>query len=61
MLNVEEETQEEIIDNSEEQNEVIENNETDEVNEILEEINLNLFFVFMFFTSFYNLNFFYFF
>ena len=38
IINVEEETQEEIIDNSEEQNEVIENNETDEVNEILEEI-----------------------
>ena len=38
IINVEEETQEEIIDNSEEQNEVTENNETDEVNEILEEI-----------------------
>lgn len=38
IINVEEETQEEIIDNSEEQNEVIENNETDKVNEILEEI-----------------------
>ena len=38
IINVEEETQEEIIDNSEEQNEVIENNETDEVNQILEEI-----------------------
>lgn len=38
IINVEEESQEEIIDNSEEQNEVIENNETDEVNEILEEI-----------------------
>ena len=38
IINVEEETQEEIIDNSEEQNEVIENNETDEVNEILEEV-----------------------
>lgn len=38
IINIEEETQEEIIDNSEEQNEVTENNETDEVNEILEEI-----------------------
>ncbi|EJU08227.1 BMC domain-containing protein [Fusobacterium hwasookii] len=38
IINVEEETQEEIIDNSEEQNEVTENNETDEVNEILEEV-----------------------
>ena len=38
IINVEEETQEEIIDNSEEQNEVTENNETDEVNKILEEI-----------------------
>lgn len=38
IINVEEESQEEIIDNSEEQNEVTENNETDEVNEILEEI-----------------------
>ena len=38
IINVEEETQEEIIDNSEEQNEVTENNETAEVNEILEEI-----------------------
>ena len=38
IINVEKETQEEIIDNSEEQNEVTENNETDEVNEILEEI-----------------------
>ena len=38
IINVEEGSQEEIIDNSEEQNEVIENNETDEVNEILEEI-----------------------
>ena len=38
IINVEEETQEEIIDNSEEQNEVTESNGTDEVNEILEEV-----------------------